>query len=190
MLRKAGASAREMLLAAGAQKWGVRRAELTAENSVITHIPTGRTMTYGEIAAAAAKLAPPTEVKLKDPSEWKLVGKAQARFDTADKVMAKPVYGIDVRVPGMLYATIAQCPVFGGKLERYDEAKIKMMPGMRQVVPMSDAVAVVDDSHWQARQALAALPITWDEGANAKLDDAAIQEMLRGGLAAADAAVA
>ncbi len=190
MLRKAGASAREMLLAAAAQKWGVPRAELTAANSVITHIPTGRTMTYGEIAAAAAKLAPPTEVKLKDPSEWKLVGKAQARFDTADKVMAKPVYGIDVRVPGMLYATIAQCPVFGGKLERYDEAKIKMMPGVRQVVPMSDAVAVVGDSYWQARQALAALPITWDEGANAKLDDAAIQEMLRGGLAAADAAVA
>src|SRR5258708_4444407 len=190
MLRKAGASAREMLLAAGAQKWGVPRAELTAANSVITHIPTGRTMAYGEIAAAAAKLAPPTEVKLKDASEWKLVGKAQARFDTADKVMAKPVYGIDVRVPGMLYATIAQCPVFGGKLERYDEAKIKTMPGVRQVVPMSDAVAVVGDSYWQARQALAALPITWDEGANAKLDDAAIQEMLRGGLAAADAAVA
>lgn len=190
MLRKAGASAREMLLAAAAQKWGVPRSELKAENSVITHIPTGRTMSYGDIAEAASKLPPPIEVRLKDPSEWKLVGKAQARFDIADKVMGKPVYGIDVRIPGMLHATIAQCPVFGGKLKSYDEAKIKTMPGVRRVVPMGDAVAVVGDSYWQVRQALAALPITWDEGANAKLDDAAIHEMLRGGLAAAEAAVA
>ena len=190
MLRKAGASAREMLLAAAAQKWGVPRSELKAENSIITHIPTGRRMTYGEIAAAAAKLPPPTEVKLKDPSEWKLVGKAQARFDIPDKVMGKPVYGVDVRLPGMLYATIAQCPVFGGRLKHYDEAKVRTMPGVRQIVPMGDAVAVVGDSYWQVRQALAALPITWDEGANAKLDDAAIRAMLRGGLAASDAAVA
>ena len=189
-LRKAGASAREMLLAAAAAKWGVPRAELKAENSVITHVPTGRTVTYGEIAAAAAKVAPPPDVPLKDPSEWKLVGKAQPRLDIADKVMAKPVYGIDVRIPGMLYATIAQCPVFGGKLAGFDEAKIKTLPGFRQVVPMPDAVAVVADSFWQAQQALSALPITWDEGPNAKLDDAAITAMLRDGIAASDAAVA
>ena len=190
MLRRAGAAAREMLLAAAAQKWGVPRSELKAENSVITHIPTGRTMTYGEIAEAASKLTPPSTVTLKDPKDWKLVGKAQMRFDIADKVMGRPVYGIDVRLPGMLYATLAQCPVFGGKLAGYDEAAIKAMPGFRQVVPMDDAVAVVADSYWQAHQALAALPITWDEGPNAALDDAAIAGMLRGGLAAADAAVA
>jgi len=190
MLRKAGASAREMLLAAAAQKWGVPRSELKAENSVITHVPTGRTMTYGEIAEAASKLAPPAEVTLKDPKDWKLVGKAQARFDIADKVMGRPVYGIDVRIPGMLYATLAQCPVFGGKLASYDEAKIAAMPGFRQVVPMGDWVAVVADSYWQARQALAALPIVWDEGANARLDDEAIWAMLREGLVAGDALVA
>jgi isoquinoline 1-oxidoreductase beta subunit len=190
MLRKAGATAREMLLAAAAAKWGVPRSELKVENSVITHIPTGRTMTYGEIAEAASKLAPPKDVTLKDPKDWKLVGKAQARFDIPDKVMGRPVYGIDVRIPGMLYATIAQCPVFGGKLGSYDEAKIEGMPGLRQVVPMGDAVAVVGDSYWQVRQALAALPITWDEGPNAKLDDAAIWEMMRGGLSATDALVA
>ncbi len=190
MLRKAGASAREMLLAAAAQKWGVPRSELKAENSVITHIPTGRTMTYGEIAEAAAKLPPPAEVTLKDPKDWKLVGKAQPRFDIADKVMGRPVYGIDVRIPGMLYAALAQCPVFGGTLASYDEAKIATMPGFRQVVPMGDAVAVVADSFWQAHQALATLPIVWNEGANAKLDDDAIWAMLREGLAANDALVA
>jgi isoquinoline 1-oxidoreductase subunit beta len=186
-LRKAGASAREMLLAAAAAKWGVPRSELKAENGVITHVPTGRTMTFGDIAEAAAKQTPPSAVKLKDPSEWKLVGKAQARFDIADKVMGKPVYGIDVRIPGMLHATLVQCPVFGGKLQSYDEAKIKGMPGVRQVVPMPDAVAVLADSYWQARQALAALPVVWEEGPNAKLDEAAIAEMLRGGIAATDA---
>jgi isoquinoline 1-oxidoreductase beta subunit len=190
MLRKAGASAREMLLAAAAAKWGVPRAELKAENSVITHIPTGRTMTYGEIAADAAKQAPPATVTLKDPKDWKLIGKARARFDIPDKVMGRPVYGIDVRIPGMLYATIAQCPVFGGKLVGFDEAKIKAMPGVRQVVAVGDAVAVVGDSYWQARQALAALPVTWDEGANAKTDEASIQQMLREGLTATDAVVA
>jgi isoquinoline 1-oxidoreductase beta subunit len=189
-LRKAGASAREMLLAAAAQKWGVPRSEIKVENSVITHIPTGRTMTYGEIAEAAAKLPVPQDVRLKDPSEWKLVGKAQGRFDIADKVMGKPVYGIDVRIPGMLYATIAQCPVFGGKLASCDEAKIKDLPGIRGVVPMSDAVAVLADSFWQARQGLNALPVTWNEGPNAAIDDAAIAAMLRDGLVASDAAVA
>ena len=189
-LRKAGATARETLLAAAAEKRGVPRAELKAENSVITHVPTGRTVSYGEIAEAAAKLAPPQEVRLKDPSEWKLVGKPQRRLDIADKVLAKPVYGIDVRIPGMLYAAIAQCPVFGGKLSGFDDSRIKAMPGFRQVVSMPDAVAVVADSFWQAQQALSALPITWDEGPNAKLDDADITAMLRDGIAASDAAVA
>jgi isoquinoline 1-oxidoreductase beta subunit len=188
-LRKAGASAREMLLEAAAQKWGVPKSELKAENGVITHVPTGRKVTYGEIAEAASKLQPPSEVKLKDPKDWKLVGKAQARFDIPDKVMGRPVYGIDVRIPGMLYASIQQCPVFGGKLGAYDEAKIKSMPGLRQVVPMGNAVAVVADSYWQAHEAMAALPITWDEGPNAKLDDAAIMAMLRQGLTADDARV-
>jgi isoquinoline 1-oxidoreductase beta subunit len=189
-LRKAGATAREMLLAAAAQKWGVPRSELRAENSVITHVPTGRTMTYAEVAEAAAKLSPPAEVTLKDPKDWKLIGKVHARIDLPDKVLGRPVYGIDVRIPGMLYATLAQCPVFGGKIGSYDEAKIKDMPGVRQVVSLGNAVAVVADSYWQAHQALAALPVTWDEGANAALDDDKIAAMLQEGLAASDAALA
>jgi isoquinoline 1-oxidoreductase subunit beta len=189
MLRKAGASAREMLLEAAAQKLGVPKSELKVENGVITHTQSGRSVSFADVADAAAKLKPPpaAEVKLKDPKDWKLVGKAQARFDIPDKVLGKPVYGIDVRIPGMLYATLAQCPVFGGKLKSYDEAKIKGMPGVRQVVAMPDGVAVLADSYWQAKRALDALPVTWDEGPAASLDEAAITAMLKDGIAAKEA---
>jgi isoquinoline 1-oxidoreductase beta subunit len=188
-LRKAGASAREMLLEAAAQKLGVPKSELTVENGVITHTPSGRSVTFGDVADAAAKLQPPpaSEVKLKDPKDWKLIGKAQARFDIPDKVLGKPVYGIDVRIPGMLYATLVQCPVFGGKLKSYDEAKVTGMPGVRQVVAMPDAVAVLADSYWQAKRALDALPVTWDEGPAASTDEASITAMLKEGIAAKEA---
>ncbi|MFI4987015.1 MAG: molybdopterin cofactor-binding domain-containing protein [Alphaproteobacteria bacterium] len=189
-LRKAGATAREMLMAAAAATLAVPRAELTVAKGVITHKPSGRTTSYGAVAEAAAKIAPPQGVALKEPSAWTLIGKPQKRFDTADKVMGKPVFGMDVRLPDMLYATIAQCPVFGGKLKSYDEAKIKGMSGVRRTVVMADAVAVVADSYWQAKQALAALPIVWDEGANGKVSDATIHEFLKGGIAAEDAVVA
>jgi isoquinoline 1-oxidoreductase beta subunit len=188
-LRKAGAAAREMLVAAAAQQWNVPAAECQAAKSIITHKPSGRTLRFGEVAEAAAKLPPPAEPKLKDPKDWTLVGTPQKRLDTADKVTGKPIFGIDVRVPNMLYAAIVQCPVFGGTLKSYDEAKINGRTGVRRVVPLPNAVAVVADSWWRAKQAVDALPVTWDEGQNGKVSNAGIAELLRGGLTAAEAAV-
>jgi isoquinoline 1-oxidoreductase beta subunit len=188
-LRKAGASAREMLVAAAAQRWNVPASQCHAAKSVITHAPTGRTISFGQVAETAAKLPPPTEVRLKDPKNWTLLGTPQKRLDTADKVTGKPIYGIDVRVPNMLYAAIAQCPVFGGKPKSYDETKIGGAKGVRQVVALPDAVAVVADSWWRAKTALDALPVVWDEGKNSQVSSASIAEFLRAGLAAPGAAV-
>src|SRR5215472_1959711 len=187
--RKAGAAAREMLIAAAAQQWNVPPAECQAAKSVVTHKPSGRSMRYGEVAEAAAKLPAPSEPKLKDPKEWTLIGTPQKRLDTTDKVTGKPLFGIDVQVPNMLYAAIVQCPVFGGSPKSYDETKIRGMSGVRRVVPLPSAVAVVADSWWQAKQAVDVLPVTWDEGQNGKVASADIAEVLRGGLAAPDAAV-
>jgi isoquinoline 1-oxidoreductase beta subunit len=188
-LRKAGAAAREMLVAAAAQRWNVPAAECQAAKSVITHKPSGRTLRFGEVAEAAAKLPPPAEPKLKDPKDWTLAGTPQKRLDTLDKVTGKPIFGIDVRVPDMLYAAIVQCPVFGGTPKSYDEAKIGRLKGVRRVVQLPNAVAVVADSWWQAKQAADALPVTWDEGQNGKVSNATIAELLRGGLTASEAAV-
>ncbi|MBV9203136.1 MAG: xanthine dehydrogenase family protein molybdopterin-binding subunit [Alphaproteobacteria bacterium] len=188
-LRKAGAAAREMLIAAAAAQWGVPAAECQAANSIITHKASGRTLRYGEVAEAASKLPPPSEPKLKDPKDWTLLGTPQKRLDTLEKVTGKPIYGIDVRVPNMLYAAIVQCPVFGGTPKSYDETKIRGLKGVRQVVQLPNAVAVVADSWWQAKTAVDALPVTWDEGQSGKVSSTSIAEFLRAGLAAADAAV-
>jgi isoquinoline 1-oxidoreductase beta subunit len=188
-LRKAGAAAREMLVAAAAAQWNVPAAECQAANSIITHQPSGRILRYGEVAEAAAKQSPPTEPKLKDPKNWTLIGTPQKRLDTTDKVTGKPIFGIDVRVPNMLYAAIVQCPVFGGALKSYDESKLSGLKGVRQVVKLSNAVAVVADSWWQAKKGAEALPVTWDEGPNGQVSSASITELLRGGLAAPQAAV-
>jgi isoquinoline 1-oxidoreductase subunit beta len=188
-LRKAGAAAREMLVVAAAQRWNVPAAECLAAKSIITHKPSGRTLRFGEVAEAAAKLPPPAEPKLKDPKDWTLVGTPQKRLDAMDKVTGKPIFGIDVRVPNMLYAAIVQSPVFGGTPKSYDEAKIHGLKGIRQVVPLANAVAVVADSWWQAKQAVDALPVTWDEGQNGKVSSADIAELLRGGLTTSEAAV-
>jgi isoquinoline 1-oxidoreductase subunit beta len=188
-LRKAGAAAREMLIAAAAAQWNVPAAECQAANSLVTHKPSGRTLRFGEVAEAAAKLPPPGEPKLKDPKDWTLIGTPQKRLDTADKVTGKPIFGIDVRVPNMLYAAIVQCPVFGGTVKSYDESKVRSRKGVRQVVALSDAVAVVADNWWQAKQAADVLPVTWDERQNGSVSSANIAELLRGGLAAPDAAV-
>jgi len=188
-LRKAGAAAREMLIAAAAAQWNVPVAECQAAKSVVIHKSSGRSLRYGEVAEAAAKLPPPAEPKLKDPKDWTLLGTPQKRLDTADKVTGKPIFGIDVRVPNMLYAAIVQCPVFGGTPKSYDEGKLRDLKGVRQVVPLPNAVAVVADSWWQAKKAADALLVTWDEGQNGKVSSASIGEFLRGGLDAADAAV-
>src|SRR5262249_39789480 len=188
-LRKAGAAGRELLIAAAAAKWGVPPGECRTADSVITHTPTARTLRYGEVAEAAAKLPPPSEPKLKDPKDWTLLGTPQKRLDTADKVTGRPIYGIDVRVPNMLYAAIVQSPVFGGTPKSYDESKIRDLKGVRRVVQLPNAVAVVADSWWQAKKAADALPVVWDEGQNGKVSSASIAEFLRGGLVAPDAAI-
>ncbi len=189
-LRQAGAAAREMLIAAAAQRWNVPTSECRAANSVITHQPTGRTVTFGAVAEAAARLTPPKSFALKPPTQWKLIGKPVNRFDTPDKVLGKPVFGVDVRLPDMLYAAIRQCPVFGGSLKSYDEGSVRGRKGVRQVVPLPNAVAVVAESWWQAKQAVEAMSVTWDEGGNAKVNNADILAFLREGLTAKDVAVA
>ncbi|MDA9410730.1 xanthine dehydrogenase family protein molybdopterin-binding subunit [Bradyrhizobium sp. CCBAU 45384] len=182
-VRKGGATARMMLIQAAANDWKVPVSECTAANSIITHTPSGKTTTYGKVAEAAARLTPPADVKLKDPRDWRLVGKGVKRLDTPDKVTGTTVYGIDVKLPGMLNAAIKDCPVTGGKLKSYDEAKIADMKGVKKVVKVGDtAVAVVADTFWHAKTALDALPIVWDEGENAKVSSASIAKWLAEGL--------
>ncbi|MGF6311064.1 isoquinoline 1-oxidoreductase beta subunit [Bradyrhizobium sp. i1.8.4] len=182
-VRKGGATARVMLIQAAANEWKVPAAECKAANSVITHTPSGKTTTYGKVAEAAAKLEPPADVKLKDPKDWTIAGKGLKRLDTVDKTTGKMTYGIDVKLPGMLNAAIKDCPVFGGKLKSFDEAKIAGMKGVKKVVQVGDsAVAVVADTWWHAKTALDALPIVWDEGDNAKVSSETIAKWLAEGL--------
>jgi isoquinoline 1-oxidoreductase subunit beta len=189
-VRKGGAAARMMLTQAAANQWKVPVAECSAANSVITHGPTKRRLRYGQVAEAAARLEVPKDVPLKDPKQWKLVGKPVKRLDTADKVNGKMIYGSDLKLPGMLNAAIKACPVFGGKVKSFDAAKVEGMKGVKKVVQVGDgAVAVVADTWWRAKSALDALPIVWDEGENAKVSSATIAEMLKAGLDAEQAFV-
>ena len=186
-VRKGGAAARHMLIEAAAEKWGVPMEECTAAKSVITHSPSGKTTTYGKIAAAAAELFPPEHVELKDPKDWKLIGKPIKRLDTDDKLNGKQVFGTDLTLPGMLNAAIKACPVFGGKVKSFDAAKINNMPGVRNVVQVENyAVAVVAETWWQAKTALDALSITWDEGPNATVNSTSIEQILDEGLTSKD----
>src|ERR1700686_1630162 len=183
----AGAEARERLLLAAAQMWNVPTTQLTAKDSVIAHAPSGRRTTYGAIAAKAAqiKLPDPSKIKIKGPDQFWLIGTEQKNRDIPLKVTGKAVYGIDVDLPGMLYAAVKACPVFGGKVKSYDFAAIKDRPGVHSVVaiegkgPREDAnygtsgreyryaaVAVVADTWWRAKTALDLMPIEWDVGPN------------------------
>jgi isoquinoline 1-oxidoreductase subunit beta len=190
-VRKGGATARMMLIQAAADAWGVPAAECSAANSVITHGRSGRTTTYGKVAAAAAKLTPPADVALKDPKDWKVIGKSVKRLDTMNKLTGAQVYGADLKLPGMLNAAIKDCPVFGGKVKSFEAAAVRGMPGVRHVVQVGDSgVAVVADTWWQAKTALDALPIVWDEGPNAAVSSATIADMLQAGLDADQAFVA
>jgi len=189
-VRKGGAAARMMLVQAAADQWKVPVADCSAANSVITHGPTKRKLRYGQVAERAAKLPVPQDVKLKDPKEWKLIGKPIKRLDTADKVVGKTVYGIDIKQPGLLNAAIKDCPVFGGKVKSFDASKVESMRGVKKVVQVGDsAVAVVADTWWRAKTALDALPIVWDEGENVKVSSATIAEVLKAGLDAEQAFV-
>jgi len=189
-VRKGGATARMMLVQAAANEWKVPVSECRAANSIITHTPSGRTLTYGKVAVAAAKITPPTEVTLKDPKDWKIVGKRLARLDTQDKVTGKQVYGADLKLPGMLNAAIKDCPVFGGKVKSFNAAAIEKRPGVKKVLAVGDsAVAVVADTWWHAKTALEALPIEWDNGPNAANSSASVAQMLKAGLDANDAVI-
>jgi isoquinoline 1-oxidoreductase subunit beta len=188
-LRRAGATARAMLIAAAAARWNVPMTECTAAQGVISHGPSGRSVTFGAIAAAAADMNAPTQVALKDPKDWKLIGTRQRRFDVPDKITGKPIYAIDVQLPNMLCAAIVQCPVFKGTLKAVDETRLAGMRGIRQVVKLPDAVAVVADSWWRAKKAAEALPVTWDFGDNSEVSSGTIRAQLKAGLGANDARI-
>ena len=189
-VRRGGAAARMMLLQAAANQWQVPVSEVSVTAGVITHAGSGRSTTYGKVAAAAAKIAPPDEksIVLKNHTDWKIAGKPLRRLDTAAKLNGSQVYGIDLKLPGMLHATVKDCPVYGGKLVSFDESKVAGMPGVKRVLRVNDStVAVVADTWWRAKKALDALPIVWDEGPNAKVNSASIAEHLKSGLTSNDA---
>jgi isoquinoline 1-oxidoreductase beta subunit len=188
-VRRGGAAARMMLLQAAANEWKVPVAELSVSNGIITHRGSGRTTSYGKVAAAASRLNPPDpkSIQLKDPRGWKVAGKPMKRLDTAEKLNGSKVYSIDVKLPGMLHAAVKACPVFGGRLVSFDESKIKGRPGVRAAVKVDGStVAVVADTWWRARTALEALPIVWDEGPGADASSATIAASLKEGLTSKD----
>jgi len=172
-LRKAGAAAREMLVAAAATTWGVPQSECRAEKGAVLHAASGRRLTYGKLASRAATVPLPHDVPLKDPKDWKILGTRVRRLDTPSKVDGSAQFGIDVKRPGLLVAVVARSPVFGGKVKSFDAAKAKAVPGVRHVVEISSGVAGVADGYWPAKKGRDALAITWDEGPKASGSSAA-----------------
>jgi isoquinoline 1-oxidoreductase beta subunit len=179
-LRIAGAQVREMLITAAADKWKVDRSTLRAENGMVLGAK-GQRATYGSLAAAASKLPVPEKVTLKDPGEFAIVGKRTKRLDTPSKVNGTAQFGIDVKLPGMVYASLEQCPVIGGTVKGFDASKAKGMPGVIDVVQIPDGVAVVADTWWHAKKAREGVTIVWDEGAGAALNDKAMLDGIRAG---------
>jgi isoquinoline 1-oxidoreductase subunit beta len=189
-VRQGGAAARQMLLQAAANEWKVPVAELTAANSVITHKASGRTTTYGKVAEAAAKLEPPKDIKLKDVKDWTIAGKPLKRLDTLDKLTGKMTYGLDIKMPNMLVATIKDAPVRGATVKSFDAARAQGMPGVKKVVAVGDsAVAVIADTFWHAKQAMDAVSIVYNDTPNSKVSSATIAAMLKEGLDAEQAFV-
>ena len=193
-VREGAAAAKAMLIEAAANEWGVPASECTSADSVITHASSGQTTTYGKVANAAAQLAPPLEVAVKDPSEWKIIGQPKKRLDTAEKLVGKQVYGADVQLDGMLNASIKQAPKIGASLKSFDAAAVEGMPGVKKVVSLrnpfgegENAVAVIADTWWRANQALNALPVEWEGGVD--FSTAEFEAELDDGLTAEDAFV-
>jgi isoquinoline 1-oxidoreductase subunit beta len=178
-LRTAGATARAMLVAAAARQWRVDPGSCTASSGQVIHPPTGRKLGYGALIEQAQQIPPPANPPLKNPKDFTLIGKPRQRYDTPDKVIGKTVYGIDVMLPGMRFATIAASPVFGGKVARVDDSAARALPGVHKVIVADDLVAVVGDHMWAAKQGLEALAITWDEGPYAQVGSPEIWEDLR-----------
>ena len=179
-LRKAGAAARQMLLAAAAQTWNVDPSTCRTGNGQVIHTNSQRRLSYGELVEKAATLTPPQNVTLKDPKDFKIIGKAIKRLDTPDKTNGKAVFGLDVNVPGMLVAVVARPPVFGGQLKNFNADKAKAVPGVRYVVEIERGVAVVADGFWPAKLGREALEIVWDEGPRASLDSRTQREEYAG----------
>ncbi len=181
-LRGAGAQARALLVAAAAQTWGVDQSTCRTEKGAVTHIPTGKRLSYGELAGVASTLpfTPTTlaSMRLKQPDQFTLIGTRVPRLDTPSKVDGSATFGLDIRRPGMRYATIARCPFLGGTLESFDSSKASAVPGVIQVVQVKSGVAVVAENTWAAIQGRAALSVTWNSGPNASLDSAQIRDQL------------
>ncbi len=180
-LRGAGAAARAILIEAAATRWNVDSGSCTASDSEVIHVATGRRLAYGALADAAAKLTPPANPPLKNPNDFKIIGKPLKRLDTPKKVNGAALYGIDMLPPGVKFATLAACPVFGGKVAHVDDSNARAVPGVRQVIVLDDLVAVVGDHMWAAKTGLEALEIAWSEGPNAVVDS----EMIRRDIQAA-----
>lgn len=176
-LRKAGATAREMLIGAAAQQWGVDRSQCRADKGAVVNTASNARLTYGSLADAAAKIAAPQKVALKEPAAYKLIGTSPKRLDTRLKATGKAQYGIDVRVPGMQYAVLERCPVFGGKVASFDASRTRAVPGVKNVVQISNGVAVIADNTWSAMEGRRALRVQWNEGALANTSSASIHNM-------------
>lgn len=177
-LRQAGAAAREMLLSAAADTWGVSKSECRAERGAVTHAPSKRKLTYGKLVEKASTLPVPKDVPLKEPKDWKIIGKRVKRLDTPKKVDGSAQFGIDVKVPGLLTALVARCPVQGGKAVKFDATKAKAIAGVRNVVQISSGVAVVAKGYWAAKKGRDALDVTWDYGPSAEVSSATIATQL------------
>src|SRR2546421_5013637 len=177
-LRRAGAAAREMLVAAAAQTWGVDKVECHAERGAVVHERSKRRATYGQLAAKAASLPVPENPTLKEPKAWKILGHRVKRLDTPAKVDGSAEFGIDVKAPGMLVAVVARCPAIGGKVASFDATKAKAVPGVKDVVQISSGVAVIADGYWNAKKGRDALDVKWDDGPNAQVTSASISQLL------------
>ena len=177
-MRRTGAAARDMLMQAAASRWGVEKSQCRTENGAVINTVTNDRLTYGSIADAASKLPVPTNVALKDPSQFRLIGKPLTRVDTPAKVTGKATFGIDGRLPGMLHAVVARCPVFGGRVATFDATKAKAIPGVTHVVQIPQGIAVVASNTWAAMEGRRALQIKWDEGPNAAFSSPEIRERL------------
>ena len=189
-LRKAGATARHMLVATAAQQWGVPASECTTAKGRVTHAASKRSVTYGKLALAAAKMEPPKDVQLKDPKTWTIVGKSLPRVDIPDIVTGRIRYGIDAQVPGMLHAAVAACPVFNGKVRTMDASKVQNRRGIVKVLNLGEFVAVVADNYWRAKEALREVAVDWDVGTHGQLSTASIMEHFKGGFDQTELAVA
>ena len=189
-LRKAGAAARIMLIEAAAQRWGVPAAECKATLGQVVHSASGKKLSFGQLATDAAKLVPPKDIPLKDPTTWTLAGKPLPRVDITDIVTGKIRYGVDVQLPGMLHAAITQSPVFGGKATAIDSSKVDMRRGIVKVINQGEFVAVVADNWWRAKEALRDVAIEWDNGKHGSVNSTSLMQYYRDGLNEKEVAVA